>query len=36
MKGWRVDTKLNSVKNNGAERAQPVKEEDDSQMGMFG
>jgi putative SOS response-associated peptidase YedK len=36
MKSWRVSTKINSVKNNGPELSEPVKDEDDQQLGMFG
>jgi putative SOS response-associated peptidase YedK len=36
MKGWRVDTKINSVKNNGPELMEPARDEGDRQLGMFG
>lgn len=36
MKSWRVSTKINNVKNNGAELSEPVKDEDEPQLGMFG
>jgi putative SOS response-associated peptidase YedK len=35
MKGWRVSTKINSTKNSGPELSEPIKEDDDRQMGMF-
>jgi len=36
MKSWRVDTRINSVKNNGPDLLEPLKADDDRQMGMFG
>jgi putative SOS response-associated peptidase YedK len=36
MKGWRVNSAINSVKNNGPELSEPLKEDEDRQLGMFG
>ena len=36
MKAWRVDTRINNAKNNDPTLSEPVKEEEDRQLGMFG
>jgi putative SOS response-associated peptidase YedK len=36
MKAWRVDQRINNVRNNDAELLDPVKDEEEGQMGMFG
>lgn len=36
MKAWRVDRRVNSVKNNDPTLREPVKEDEGGQMGMFG
>jgi putative SOS response-associated peptidase YedK len=35
MKAWRLDRRVNSVKNNDPSLSEPVKDDDDRQLGMF-
>lgn len=35
MKAWRVDQRINNVRNNEAALLEPVKDEGEKQMGMF-
>jgi putative SOS response-associated peptidase YedK len=36
MKAWRVDQRINNVKNNEPSLSEPVKDDEDEQLGMFG
>jgi hypothetical protein len=36
MKVWRVDTRINNVKNNDVTLSEPMKNEEDGQLGKFG
>jgi len=36
MKAWRVDQRINNVKNNDATLTEPIKGEQGGQLGMFG
>jgi putative SOS response-associated peptidase YedK len=36
MKTWRVDRRVNNVRNNDPSLSEPVKDDDDRQLGMFG
>ena len=36
IKAWRVDRRVNNVKNNDPSLSEPVKDDDDRQLGMFG
>lgn len=35
MNAWRADERINNVKNTGPELGEPMKIEDDGQLGMF-
>ena len=36
MKAWRVDQRINNVKNNEPSLSEPVRDDEDEQLGMFG